>query len=244
MTRREDDGCGRSRMVKLTSPSSQAPRRLLPRLGGDSQPSRLGLHPQVLAGCTSSLPSSSSPFRSPFPPTDLSFPLPLSQIFKQIIDSQGNQVEVPDPWLDHANPWEIPRLDNSVEIKFHGEAVRDENRKGAGSWTGGINVLAVPYGTSSGSILHAPDSRLDVFPTFSPVSPFLDFADSLSPHLDIPVPGFKTRSTNNLRAWQARGKVSFDLGKFNAGDYDGAVRESEEAETISTLSLRSPCNLH
>ena len=25
-------------------------------------------------------------------------------IFKQVIDSEGNQVEVPDPWLDNANP--------------------------------------------------------------------------------------------------------------------------------------------
>ncbi|GAA5993154.1 hypothetical protein JCM11641_005047 [Rhodosporidiobolus odoratus] len=118
-------------------------------------------------------------------------------IFKQIIDSQGNQVEVPDPWLDHSNPWEIPRLDNSVEVKFFGTAERFENGKGSGSWTGGIDVLAVPY--------------------------------------DVPVPGFKTKTTNNLRIWKAQGKVSFDLASFNAGDYDGAVREAEEAETITRV---------
>lgn len=65
-------------------------------------------------------------------------------IFKQVIDSQGNQVEVPDPWLEQSNPWEIARLDDAIEIKFHGEASRGDN-KGPGAWTGGLDVLAVPY---------------------------------------------------------------------------------------------------
>ncbi|BGP39269.1 Non-essential glycogen phosphorylase [Rhodotorula kratochvilovae] len=118
-------------------------------------------------------------------------------IFKQILNSKGEQVEVPDPWLENASPWEVPRMDAAVEIKFHGEATRGENGKGAGTWTGGLGVLAIPY--------------------------------------DIPVPGFKTSSTNNIRTWSARGKVSFDLAAFNAGDYDAAVREAEEAETITRV---------
>lgn len=65
-------------------------------------------------------------------------------IFKQVIDSQGNQVEVPDPWLEQSNPWEIARLDEAIEIKFHGEANRGDT-KGPGTWTGGLDVLAVPY---------------------------------------------------------------------------------------------------
>lgn len=42
-------------------------------------------------------------------------------------------------------------------------------------------------------------------------------------------------SCSNIRLWSARGKVSFDLAKFNAGDYDAAVREAEEAETITRV---------
>lgn len=45
-------------------------------------------------------------------------------------------------------PWEIPRLDASVEIKFYGEATRGAEGKGPGTWTGGLEVLAVPYGAS------------------------------------------------------------------------------------------------
>ncbi|KAM0788793.1 hypothetical protein ACM66B_002882 [Microbotryomycetes sp. NB124-2] len=64
-------------------------------------------------------------------------------IFRQLCDSSGQQVEVPDPWLDHANAFELPRLDNAVEVKLYGEAVRYED--GRGRWTGGFDVLAVPY---------------------------------------------------------------------------------------------------
>lgn len=59
-------------------------------------------------------------------------------------------------------------------------------------------------------------------------------ADRPSP-TDVPVPGFKTTTTNNLRLWQARPKVSFDLASFNAGDYDASVREAELAETITRV---------
>lgn len=58
-------------------------------------------------------------------------------------NTAGEQVEVPDPWLDHGNPWELPRLDAAVEVKLYGDAERYES--GKGRWTGGLDVLAVPY---------------------------------------------------------------------------------------------------
>lgn len=64
-------------------------------------------------------------------------------IFRQLCDSNGAQLEAPDPYLENANPWEIPRLDNAVEVKLYGEARKGEN--GKGQWTGGLDVLAVPY---------------------------------------------------------------------------------------------------
>lgn len=106
--------------------------------------------------------------------------------------------KVPDPWLDHSNPWEIPRLDTAVEVKLYGEATRGgADGKGPGRWTGGLEVLAVPY--------------------------------------DLPIPGFKTHNTNNIRLWASRPKKAFDLASFNAGDYDASVREAEQAENISEL---------
>lgn len=46
-------------------------------------------------------------------------------IFQQAIRKEtGEQIELPDPWLESANPWEIPRLDTAIEIRFYGEATR------------------------------------------------------------------------------------------------------------------------
>ena len=67
-------------------------------------------------------------------------------IFKQKIEN-GMQVEYPDDWLAHGNPWEVKRNDNAQEIKFGGrvESYTDE--------TGHLHfvqkdydcVLAIPY---------------------------------------------------------------------------------------------------
>lgn len=108
-------------------------------------------------------------------------------------NTNGEQLEVPDPWLDSSNAWELPRLDAAVEVKLYGDAERYES--GKGRWTGGLDVLAVPY--------------------------------------DVPIPGFSTDNTNNIRLWSGRPKKSFDLGAFNAGQYENSVREASEAENIS-----------
>ncbi|KAK4692492.1 glycogen phosphorylase, partial [Phenoliferia sp. Uapishka_3] len=118
-------------------------------------------------------------------------------IFKQLIDTKGAQYEVPDPWLDGGNPWEIVRLDNSVEVKLYGTATRGLDGKGVGTWTGGLEVLAVPY--------------------------------------DLPIPGYKTENTNNIRLWASRPKKAFDLASFNAGDYEKSVQEAEQAENITRV---------
>lgn len=52
---------------------------------------------------------------------------------------------------------------------------------------------------------------------------------------DVPIPGYNTINTNNIRLWRAQPKSGFNLQSFNAGDYDGSVRESENAETITRV---------
>lgn len=65
-------------------------------------------------------------------------------IFQQKIDpATGSQVEAPDPWLANANPWEIVRLDSTYSVKLYGNAQRNSDL--TGKWTGGFDVLAVPY---------------------------------------------------------------------------------------------------
>lgn len=52
---------------------------------------------------------------------------------------------------------------------------------------------------------------------------------------DIPVPGYKTNTANNLRLWKAESKESFDLQAFNAGDYLGAVNDKVYSENVSKV---------
>jgi len=69
-------------------------------------------------------------------------------IFKQLI-KDGAQVEVPDYWLTHGNPWEIMRQDVVVPVRFYG-ATRTEPAPGGGErvvWSGGEVVMAMAYDT-------------------------------------------------------------------------------------------------
>ncbi|KAK9450951.1 glycosyl transferase [Limtongia smithiae] len=52
---------------------------------------------------------------------------------------------------------------------------------------------------------------------------------------DVPVPGYGTSTTNNLRLWASKPTREFDFEKFNAGDYESSVRDSQKAETISAV---------
>ncbi len=69
-------------------------------------------------------------------------------IFDQLI-CDGWQVEHPDNWLRFGNPWEIPRPDYMVEIKFggHTEVLIDESGKSRVRWSPRVTVFGTPYDT-------------------------------------------------------------------------------------------------
>jgi glycogen phosphorylase len=52
---------------------------------------------------------------------------------------------------------------------------------------------------------------------------------------DVPVPGYDTKTVNNLRLWSAKASREFDLRHFNEGNYERAVEERVETETISKV---------
>lgn len=66
-------------------------------------------------------------------------------LFKQrIID--GYQVEMPDPWLDDGNVWEIPVPEEEEEVRFGGKVVESwENGRLGIRHEGYHSVMAVPY---------------------------------------------------------------------------------------------------
>ncbi|KXN85932.1 Glycogen phosphorylase [Leucoagaricus sp. SymC.cos] len=118
-------------------------------------------------------------------------------IFQQLISPEGNQLEAPDPWLEYQNPWELPRLDVTYEVRFYGQAERLQDGNRRASWSGGQEVLAIAY--------------------------------------DVMIPGYKTKTTNNLRLWESKPKRGFDLNSFNAGNYEAAVESSNSAAAITSV---------
>ncbi|QIX00782.1 hypothetical protein AMS68_006299 [Peltaster fructicola] len=53
---------------------------------------------------------------------------------------------------------------------------------------------------------------------------------------DAPVPGFGTKTTNNLRLWSSKASHGeFDFTKFNSGEYEASVADQQRAETISAV---------
>ena len=67
-------------------------------------------------------------------------------IFNQAID-RGWQVESPDLWLRLGNPWEIPRPEYRVEVKFRGhtEAYVDASGRHRVRWVSQQTVFGTPY---------------------------------------------------------------------------------------------------
>ncbi|KAI2613830.1 glycosyltransferase family 35 protein [Hypoxylon fragiforme] len=53
---------------------------------------------------------------------------------------------------------------------------------------------------------------------------------------DVPIPGYDTPSTNNLRLWSSKAASGeFDFQKFNSGEYESSVADQQKAETISAV---------
>jgi len=67
-------------------------------------------------------------------------------MFKQVI-KDGYQIEKPDAWLEHENPWSIKRPDYSVTVQFGGEVIAERDTEGRINYklVNSENVLAIPF---------------------------------------------------------------------------------------------------
>ncbi|SSD60865.1 probable Glycogen phosphorylase [Saccharomycodes ludwigii] len=52
---------------------------------------------------------------------------------------------------------------------------------------------------------------------------------------DMPIPGFKSNTVNNLRLWGSKPTTEFDFAKFNRGDYQNSLVEQQRAESITAV---------
>ncbi|MGE5350508.1 MAG: glycogen/starch/alpha-glucan phosphorylase [Acidobacteriota bacterium] len=62
-----------------------------------------------------------------------------------------------------------------------------------------------------------------------------DTEDVFAVAYDIPVPGYKTQTVNNLRLWQAKATSEFNFKEFNSGNYMAAVESKNKSENISKV---------
>jgi starch phosphorylase len=69
-------------------------------------------------------------------------------IFEQVLRG-GAQVEKPEEWLKHGNPWEIVRPERSVRVDFFGrtEHYYDEHGAWRARWVDTQSVVGMPYDT-------------------------------------------------------------------------------------------------
>lgn len=52
---------------------------------------------------------------------------------------------------------------------------------------------------------------------------------------DVPIPGWRTKNTINIRLWRSIPKTRFDLASFNEGNYQKSVEENMKAENITAV---------
>jgi starch phosphorylase len=68
-------------------------------------------------------------------------------IFKQVI-KDGYQIEIPDFWLNHGNPWEVERQDMQYQIRFFGFSQKwQDGGTERAKWEGCQKVIAMAYDT-------------------------------------------------------------------------------------------------
>ncbi|CUX52792.1 glycogen/starch/alpha-glucan phosphorylase [Agrobacterium deltaense] len=119
-------------------------------------------------------------------------------LFRQQM-ADGWQVELPETWLAHGNPWEFERRESSYEVGFGGsvETIGGYEDPQRFVWKPAERVIAMAY--------------------------------------DTPVVGWRGTRVNTLRLWSAQPIDPILLAAFNAGDYIGALRESNKAESLTRV---------
>lgn len=64
---------------------------------------------------------------------------------------------------------------------------------------------------------------------------WIETEDILAVGYDVPIPGYRTNTVNNLRLWQAKATQDFSFRDFNQGNYLAAVENKNLSENISKV---------
>ena len=80
-----------------------------------------------------------------------------------------------------------------------------------------------------GNVIHFPDEEGNI------EHHWVDGETVMAMAYDVPIPGYKTETVNNLRLWAAKAAREFNLDSFNAGDYLSAVYDKNISESLSKV---------
>jgi starch phosphorylase len=130
-------------------------------------------------------------------------------MFEQKIKN-GYQVELPDYWLIAGNPWEIERNDVMYTVRMYGH----------------VSEMTAPVPPK----IESHEDELDLKKYHWEGGELV-----VAVAYDVPVPGFNTFNTINLRLWSSRPSNEFDLDHFNQGDYFKAIEGKQRSETICSV---------
>ena len=64
---------------------------------------------------------------------------------------------------------------------------------------------------------------------------WVDTDNVMAMAFDTPIPGYNTRTVNNMRLWSAKASHDLDLRSFNEGNYIRAVEDKNESENLSKV---------
>jgi starch phosphorylase len=68
-----------------------------------------------------------------------------------------------------------------------------------------------------------------------PTQKWIETDDVLAVAYDVPVPGYRSETVNNLRLWQAKSTNDFSFSEFDRGNYLAAVEDKNLSENISKV---------
>ncbi|MEJ2506174.1 MAG: glycogen/starch/alpha-glucan phosphorylase, partial [Ignavibacteriaceae bacterium] len=141
-------------------------------------------------------------------------------------------------YLDSMATLELPAFGYGIRYEygiFEQEIENGYQVEYADSWLSGGN----PWDIMRRDLTHRVkffgrvDKKINPDGTYS--FDWVDTEDVLALGYDVPIPGYKNNTVNNLRLWQAKASKDFSFKDFNIGNYVAAVSNKNESETISKV---------
>lgn len=135
-------------------------------------------------------------------------------------------------FLDSATTLNLPCYGATIRYEygiFHQQIVNGYQTESPDPWLGRGNPWEILRGDIRYPVSfygHTDHSRQDKWRPGETV---------MAQAYDILIPGFDTRTVNNLRLWASRSSNQFNLEYFNHGDYLRAVEDQQRSESISKV---------